>query len=822
MLLYVLFVCTYDGFEYENEDRKILLRITRKSLLPSYQFSSDLEEIRAGSIYESPFFPCRDQIGDISFPSNSRLQTIGNYAFSETSITSIDMSKCEMLDTISFCAFRSCSRLANVILPPNLKTIRSGAFAYSNISEIKIPDSVENIEGWAKEGPPFSTCRHLSSFILSENSKLKSIKDHILMETSITSFYIPKDVSSIGSNPFLSTKVSKFSIHEQNQNFCVDSAGTSVYNKDKTTLYLVAPVLTGSYKVLSTVNSIASQAFRWMKLSSIDLSNATKIELYCFESTSNISSIEIPEGTTELNTYTFHGSSIESIVLPSSLMTIYNNCFSYSHIKSITMKEGLTSIGNYACAFCSYLHDATLPGSITSYGSFVFLNSPIDPSITFKSGSFKSENGFVLFNGNIVENFNDSSKSIDLSAYSKIPDYCFYNKSISSVTLSNDLTSIGSYAFAYSKISEITLPSSLASIGEYCFYSCSFLQEIIFSGTSVSLIPSYCFSSCNSLTTVVLAQSSVNNISSYAFFNTAITSIDLGQSSVCAICDFAFASCTISVIAFPSTITSIGKYVFKQSSITQITMQESSKSISIDMFAFYGASLLNSVDIKCSISSLSCYCFSECTSLETLVLPASITTIKMYCFRNCYSLKTITIPADSLLSVIEPFAFDRCFDFTCFETANKLVYKDDFLMNNECTNTLFYNIFANSSTVLLPSTITAIPNYMFMSSRIKELLVPYGSLATIGFQAFYNCTKLERIVLPDSLSTISNQAFVGCNKLCCGCVKIPEAMKESAVKSGMNEELFSERCQKSKCVLNYRIKTCKIPKRIEQTTLSLI
>ena len=64
--------------------------------------------------------------GDVTFPSD--LTTIESYAFTYSSITSANFSKCIELTTIKESAFRLCSSLTSVTFPSNLATISNGAF----------------------------------------------------------------------------------------------------------------------------------------------------------------------------------------------------------------------------------------------------------------------------------------------------------------------------------------------------------------------------------------------------------------------------------------------------------------------------------------------------------------------------------------------------------------------------------------------------------------------------------------------------------------------------------------------------------------------
>ena len=62
-----------------------------------------------------------------------------------------------------------------------------------------------------------------------------------------------------------------------------------------------------------------------------------------------------------------------------------------------------------------------------------------------------------------------------------ICDYAFADcRGLTSVTISDSVTSIGSCAFAYCRgLTSVTIPNSVKSIGDYAFASCKSLKYII-------------------------------------------------------------------------------------------------------------------------------------------------------------------------------------------------------------------------------------------------------------------------------------------------------------------------------------------------------
>ena len=76
----------------------------------------------------------------------------------------------------------------------------------------------------------------------------------------------------------------------------------------------------------------------------------------------------------------------------------------------------------------------------------------------------------------------------------------------------------------------------------------------------------------------------------------------------------------------------------------------------------------------------------------------------------------------------------------------------------------FYNC-SSLTAITIPEGVTSIGNYAFSGcSRLTSITLP-ESVTSIGFDAFYNCSSLTAIILPEGVTSIGSSAFQYCSSL---------------------------------------------------------
>ena len=168
------------------------------------------------------------------------------------------------------------------------------------------------------------------------------------------------------------------------------------------------------------------------------------------------------------------------------------------------------------------------------------------------------------------------------------------------------------------------------------------------------------------------------------------------------------------------------------------------------------------------------------TNLQTVTLTSG-TSIGDRAFRNCSGLTEITIP-DSVTSIGD-YAFEDCSGLTIYsETASKpsgwnsnwnnsncpVVWNCN---NNEVANDGYiYTVIDGIRYALKDSIATVAEQSTTLSGAISiPESVTYHEVSyyvtSIGYQAFYNCSGLTEIMIPDGVTSIGYRAFFGCSGL---------------------------------------------------------
>jgi len=708
-----------------------------------------------------------------------------------TTVTITDANKIETA------AFNNCKNITKIILNDGISSIGDYAFQnnpwYNGITEefsvigdgvlikyngtksgVVIPDTVKHIAGGV-----FKNKTIISSIALPD--KLLSIGENAFDGcTNLSEMTIPRSVVEIGGNAIPATCTIK--VYQPSAGYDYRSTNRIVLNKSFTI---------GNETYHYIINDDGYAEITGCKTTSTELTVPTdingvvinKIGDYCFAKSSTLKNITIPANITNIGKYAFEGCyELINATIPTTVDTVgdyaFKNC---TGLKNITISEGVQTIGKGVFYNCSSLIEAVVPDTASHVGSYAFYNCSSMTTATIGTTA-KSIGDYTFYNckklENIVIGYNVET----------IGDYAFYNCSLGRVTIPSVTTSIGEYAFAYNlKMTKAVLRKNLLTIGNAAFKNCGLLTTINIP-TTVTHIGREAFENCTSISALIIP-TGVTEINNRAFSNcTSLSSIEL-KGNVTKIGAWAFYNNDFESFIIPETVTVIGNSAFRKcDKLTNITIPSDSKQIGDAVFlncsALRNVSMPDSVDevgnsvffynddLTIFIRNNNGYISNNMLEMQGMVhvvLDSEISAIGDNSFASCYALETVSYDKESVS--IGEYKFSKR-----LKTIGNEVFKDNPKLRNlivpdtleKVGTNAFYNK-VHSGYHCKDVTVTfyyvnGIINANILNSQYISHVVIDDGINMLSDKAFYNCSVLETISIPDTVASVGVNVFANPGK----------------------------------------------------------
>ncbi len=364
----------------------------------------------------------------------------------------------------------------------------------------------------------------------------------------------------------------------------------------------------------------------------------------------------------------------------------------------------------------------------------------------------------------------------------ELGEYAFYkhsdatgNKDLRTVVIPSTVKKIGRYAFAYcSGLNTVTLPEGISVLEEGVFFDCINLATINFPD-SITYIGRNVL--CNTKLMPLLEQYSREDPTLPAtepifdMSNWTNGALYIGKHLMCV--DLT-KSGKFTVAAGTKTIA--GEAFYWCDKLTNITIPDGV--VSIGEYAFYNCDGLKSMSLPDSIKVIGESAFDLCDNLQTVNIPSGVSEIRDWTFTGCKSLKSITIPANvkrigvgaycactalttvkinSGVEEIDKAAFQGCTALSSVSIADSVKT----IGQNAFGSTKFYN----TSTNWKNNALYAGNHLLSVRASVSGAYsVPSGTKA-IAEDAFFQCTKITDINIPNSVTGIYEGAFRNCSAL---------------------------------------------------------
>ena len=663
------------------------------------------------------------------------------------------------------------------------------------VGELVIPETVSDGKGttFTVTGVTFVggyLCEKITSVKLPES--ITYLDAGVFSGAKLESINIPKKVNRIEetANNQLK-KVPKYTVSGDNPHFSSDSQG-ALYSKDGKTLRFVPsdiPLADGVYTVNRDVENIKNSCFSLIEgLKKIILPPNLKEISVGYPSIAPINSLEEFEiasgGTTPFRTedgvlckgeelmFYPRAKNTENYVVPNSITTLVGFAIAYPEkMKTIDLNK-VTNLAKSSLFSAYKLTTITLPEDLKKYDSTT--KKGMEP------GCFGACTGVDKY---IVPSKNTDFEAVDGVIYSKPKRDILYFYPAGKPGEVYDILSttkvIEALAFwSVQKIKAMTFPKGLEAINDEAFRQLPNLESVIF-----------------------VKPSDVKHL------GTAV-----------------FRACPkLKVVTLPSKVTSLDKPFDGCSNLETINIPDGSQLKKLLSNSFSTNKKLKHFNFEgsCQLEEIESDAFAYLPELESFTFPKTVKTIKINAFRGCKGMTKAEFPNDAEIEVIGQGAFADC-GLKTFTVPNN-VRKIEREAFNKCEALDVVNISA-ATTEINPEAFkscfkltdinvskdntvySSIDGYLLSKDKKTLKIFPAGkandrftllppSITTIGEYAFYDCTVLKNIVIPNKVERIGKRAFGLCKNLSLITFLCDKVIDPANINQAKNEMSFDDGTQ---------------------------
>ena len=440
---------------------------------------------------------------------------------------------------------------------------------------------------------------------------------------------------------------------------------------------------------------------------------------------------------------------------------------------TLTIPSNVSKIGYGAFSNVEGLKTIIIPGTCKIIGRKAFANNKTLEKVIIQDGvEVIDEQAFFKCDNLTTVEMADSITEIGI--------YCFYySEKLNNINLPKKLNSIGKFALHKTAIEEIEIPEGITEIAENTFSKCEKLQRVIFP-KSLEKIANNAFSSCVSLTNIEIHESN----RSFKFKDGILMNVE--ENEMLIILPSAIKGDTfvvpdkvvklnsnqleiypqIKTITIPKSVTEIAPE-FINKNITKVNIAENEKyetykngiyekvnEIREKIIRYYGTEEV--VEIEEGIKIIGPNCFRN-KDITNITLPESLEEIGNTAF-GITKLERLNLEKN--VKKLEPtfLYFSKITELTIAEANPYYVVENDVLYSKDNTD--------GKKELILP---------IEPVETITEFEIPYG-VTKIGNQAFYNQSKMTKVIIPETVKEIEPNAFGYCNSLTT--INIPSSVEK--------------------------------------------
>ena len=545
-------------------------------------------------------------------------------------------------------------------------------------------------------------------------------------------------------------------------------------NEGKLILSMILDTSITEYALLPGTVGISGDAFtRCAALKTIDFGTELKsIGGSAFAGCVSLESVTFPSSLEKMGPSVFYGCSALASAKGLPVVTYVDNSgrehagtvpygifYNCSALSEVDVARGFTSIGQSAFYNCASLKQIEVPDTVTVINAYGFYGCSALTGIELPEG-LRALGTYAFGSSGL--------KTIDLSVckgLTVIPDYCFRNSKLVTITIPDWITTIP-YRCFYTASSLTTINfNNIKIIEDEAFAGCTALSGFDFDG--VEEIGYQAFLQCNGLTEVVLPDS-VRVVGGYAFRSCAnLATIEVGKN----VEQFGY----YSYLADGLTFDAAQVPVYSCSRIKAINVDEDNPYFTSIDGVIYGRSICGIEYGEASVlyclprAKTGTYFESAPTTrivapyalhyqayMTTCVFNEGVENIGKAAFYNATKLTSVSL--SSTVSFIGAGILLNCANVTSFTIAegNKVYSTDGNLVYKGSALSMYLGL---STDINIKEGTTEIESAVFMDNKnITEITIP-DSVTTIGVKAFSGCSNITALHIGSGLRFIDPTAF---------------------------------------------------------------
>ncbi len=770
-------------------------------------------------------FQNRVGVKKVTFESSETVVelTIGDYAFSGTGITSIQLPKrikslgigvfqnCLSLSGVAFesgysyadipdYTFQGCISLDSIVIPGEVLSIGKGAFKGAVDKDDNGESGLATIEFALTADRQASKLQSIGADAFNYCINLATIKYALKVDESGNVVYasgntLPYTVTALGasgsyfSGPFYKcTSLKSINLPDELTAITGNSSNKGMF-EGCTSLTTV--------KLPSQLEEIKQNAFKDTGITTLDLSgyedgsltiyegvfrgatNLRTLDLskvgtlylqYTFDNCISLESLEFSDTIQLKGTkskpnsyyYGFNGAAIKSVTINQNVLKeMFRNC---QGLVKVVLGEKAQAIQDSAFVGCTSLTTVDMPKSE-------------DYTVTVGSKSFQNASSLKVFDlskataigANAFENCSSLTSGSLNDNITELKNNTFAGTGLTSIDL-NNIKTLGGNVFQGSKLKEITLPTTITKMGSSVFADCTELTTANFQASVVKL-PDSTFKGCEKLASVTIGDS-VTEIGTSTFAGTALTEINLNN--VAKVGNEAFANISSLKTINVNKVLTLGGYgnTFIGSYGANFVVPEGSELYADGGLLYVGKMLLVNIDkrpnviVKPETTSIAPNAFRYNTYVESVSLPTSLTTIEGYfTFADCTNLKSI-----NLENVTN-------YKTTTIKSTTQDTFKNTAITELTVVSTdskVFSNMLNLVKVTFVGENFNIAANAFLNDAALSTINVSEGSnIASVGDSAFSGCSSLSSFDVFQGITSLGTKAF---EKTGLVSVVIPEAI----------------------------------------------